>query len=400
MMRHVLILAVTVLAIAAPGRLAAQDSGPLAPRIELEGRTVDVRLIITGHGVTPGYDDGTFRKAEALVDPKTWITARSALYRAHIADPKGWRWGNVRLSIDASGKVSGCQAPSFGKLPIAQAALCKEFSQQRFLPAMTREGERVAGEYSLYFSAFETRVEPGDARRPLVLPDPPPPMVVAAPEMRPQLRTTQFPPYYSWLRIFYREPDSWEVMPRRGADTLGPTTLAAGIILSSDGTTLSCSVAKNSGVPELDQDACEYAKTALKPVWSDAARNNPRAIPLVVTRDGDTLAVYAPIENPRRRAEFADGAEGALVEGLTNAGIFATGIAESPLELRIRVHADGSVRSCHIDQSTGYDALDLDTCRIAENVVRFRPEQDMFGRPDEGGTVFWSAARSAKENEQ
>ena len=369
---------------------AAPDTALLAPRTEIDGQIYDVQIEVSGFGIVEQFSDPPLRTPQALADPRTWFDAAHPLTKAHLASPDGLRWSRVNLHIDARGNVSACDPRQYAVFPLSDEALCSALSQQKFLPALSQEGTRTKGQFALMISPRREESEPSAPRLPLV--NTAPREAAMLQTVAPRLVPYRFPPNGMWMRKFFREPEAWRSEPARGWDGQPEEEPASGIVLSSNGTELTCGVAKRSGDPTRDERACALARERLAPEWPGATPERPHAVPLYVLGTADEPIFMAPPKSYRRKAEMASGAENRLIEALNQAGIFPDGQAASPLRLALIAQADGAIRACRVVKTTGADDTDVAACKIARSAVTMDVREDSFGRALPKSTIFWDAA--------
>lgn len=348
-----------------------------------------MRIFVSGFGSMPDRNNPPMRSPEAIRPPVEWFDGQSALVSGHVAAPEKLGYARFVLDIDAEGAVSGCSLQDGGRLPVAAEAVCTDIEGQRFLPSLDNDGNRITGTYLVNLTPRRELVDAGASRLPILTNERDRrPMPMLAPRID---YVPSFPPSPSWMRAFHREPE-WTLAPIAGLP--GPDeseTTMTGIVLSQSGSALACQLVEVIGHAEHDNAACSYAKFVLRPSWTDASAQQPRGVPLYISKQGDTIKAYAPDPDHNRTSSMSERSELALIVALTEAGVFPEGREESPLRIDLDPAEDGSVGHCRIVRSSGSDAGDIATCRIARGITDIAWMEDIFGRRSEYASLFWKA---------
>lgn len=204
---------ILALALAQSSALAAED-GPLqAPGAVLDGKPVNIAILINGYGTNSNRDDAAMRLARPVNEPFEWFEVSSRLVRAHLANPGHLGYSQLTLDIDAGGAVSGCTLGKDSKLPVDEAAICGDIMRQRFIPALDDNGNRIEGTYRVTIMPRRYPADKDQAHAPLLTGErDPAPVPMLAPRVD---RLFSFPPSPFWMRAFYADP-AWRIVPQVG----------------------------------------------------------------------------------------------------------------------------------------------------------------------------------------
>lgn len=66
--------------------------------------------------------------------------------------------------------------------------------------------------------------------------------------------------------------------------------------------------------------------------------------------------------------------------------------AQGTVGVKVTVDAAGRVSDCAVSHSSGFKALDAETCKVVQRKARFAPAKDERGRPVQGilyGEIAW-----------
>ena len=181
-------------------------------------------------------------------------------------------------------------------------------------------------------------------------------------------------------------PNQWPVLRQSGNVRLvgapqpdGPVSQSRpteiGVFLEfQEGRVSHCQVIHREGDSALEAPTCAYLTSASFEI------DNPGgfgSLPMIVQwRDGRPSPV-PPVHTVSQMARPAS-EDGQLVRGLPGAASLSKDAA-----VYLQVGASGQVTECRIAESAGNDAADIAMCRHMLR-SRFRPAEDVFGRPIEG----------------
>lgn len=389
--RHLIASALTaavVLLVSVSATAPALAGEAAAPRVEnARGELTDRAILVTGYGRWDNRDDPPLRTAQPLVDPSEWFGASSALAAAHRADPMVSLTATFVLDITAQGTIAGCRYSESSRVVVDEAALCAEMASQRFLPQLANDGTRVSGQYRLSLSNREFAAQPGAPERPLFTAERDRrPLPAPAPRA---LDIDTFPPS-DYQLFLYRAPN-WQTAPNPGWGNYPRDETRTGLLLYRGYSDLACRVLETSGDAQRDAAACRYAQTRLAPDWSGVEGNRDWIVPLYILHRPEGLVAIGPDPDRIRETHMTAEMDAALAEALTRGGVLPEGRQASPLGLSFASSPVGWVEHCRVVKTTGDDTRDIAACRIASEVVRMHPAEDIFGTPQSLAGMFWWA---------
>lgn len=367
--------------------ISAQEAD--APRRQLSGSVfADRAILVTGYGRWDDRDNPPLRTAQPLVDPSQWFGANSALAKAHLADPLAAKYAIFALDITAEGMIAQCRYAENSPVVVDEAALCADIAGQGFLPQLANDGSRESGRFHLMLRTREFVTEADAPPRPMFTSERDPrPLPVQAPRAD---RIENFPPADFQMSSLYRPP-AWQTAPNPGWGDFARDEAKTGLILHRSARGLACRVLEPSGDAQRDAAACRYGQEQLAPDWSALEGDRGWMVPLYILHRAQGMVAIGPDPERTRETTMPAGVEAALVDALTRAGVLPDGRAASRLGLRLSSAPTGEVTHCRVVTTTGKDTTDIAACRIAREVVRMEPQEDVFGTPRDSAGMFWWA---------
>ncbi len=403
MKMHILPLIASA-ALAIPAQ-AADEPIP-APRIEggLNEPSVWGRLSIVSRmdRREVGEADAPLRQAMLMVAPENWFTNKSALIKAYLAAPDKPLQATIAVTIGAQGRISQCE---FGKsavenvLPLDLKALCADLRKGAlYAPALDQAGKPTESSAVItFFSStspihFENRPVGLIIARGLAEPPAPPRRIVTPSSL------TQFPPSPAWVRS-QRPPTSYQqsVIWRSGDtdwnDSWNDKGRLVGVLYNgedvADAKDARCSIIMSSQNAATDAEACRFISEVVKPEWDDLPATKPRKVALLVNVDGTKTRAVAASEEARQPADLVYEKGKDLQNAISaETGISATGPGQH-FTMMLRLDQTGQATHCQIVVSSGSDAGDIASCKIAREGIWYTPERDVFGRPAAGAIIIW-----------
>jgi TonB family protein len=361
----------------------AQEASPPAPPAIVE----DPRVSLWGYGSPrPQGVAKPLRSAMAANDVTSWLPATDPAVVAFLADPQAGARLNLRLTIDAAGRVIACTAGQGWRNdppPAFAEGLCDRLSlRARFIPAIDDSGTQVADTQQLVVIFERVRRRAGAAPWPLIVEREPDPVPMIDRERWPPPSGGTVPSFAAlplaeggaashaadaapWAGIELREGREGEAETRvvRSSEDSAFNGLAYGL-------------ARRSG-PAWPADTPPNRRRVM--IHFTAANGAPRAI----------LPVSERATGPAMRAED----RAALLAALTWPR--ATDAAKARLRFELEIDPQGRVTLCRIAQSSGSDAGDAAACRLVRDMARFEPRRDIFGWPHPASLMAWPLVEEA-----
>jgi hypothetical protein len=273
---------------------------------------------------------------------------------------------------------------------VDEAQLCAEIAGQRFLPKLADDGSRVAGTFTLRFGNRSFTVQSDAPPRPLFTNERD---TRPLPAPMPRAQDIDTIPPHDYQLSLYRAP-TWRTAPQPGWGNYPRDETRTGLLLYREYGKLACRILEPSGDGQRDAAACRYAQNDLAPDWSTIAGNRDWVAPLYILHRSEGMIAIGPDPDRIRETHMTAEMDAALTDALTRGGVLPDGREASPLGLSFASSPVGWVEHCRVVKTTGDDAKDIAACRIASEVVRMHPAEDIFGTPrSPAGTFWWAAPR-------
>lgn len=323
------------------------------------------------------WDDTLIRAAAptGAIDP--WFKLDGAAFKAIGTLPaNALPYASGTFTVDSDGKVGEC-APelrfekSAGAIALAEAICTDLRSYGRFMPSLDASGRRVATTMGIFAKASDKRglYGFGGDNPPLVSDMPPPP----APPMPPNYWMPSYEAGHyqvSGARLFAGDPN---LIASGGLRWTGVS-----LTLDPAGKT-ACVVAKSSGDPKNDLQACKMAgKYKVSEAAATAARFYKRGAMVMMVHDRGKPSALLPIRKEAVRVRLTSAGAARI------AAIVGRPVDDAALAKRISasIGRDGIATRCKIKASDGNDIADIALCRALRGEALFTPAEDVFGLPN------------------
>lgn len=390
-MRHCLYgIAAGLFALGAP--LAAEEiPAPLLDTHPTYGATYGAMAVyVRGDEAAPDAPVDPMRAAGPGRDPFAGFTRENPAVSAYLARPQSFYLGfTARMATD--GRITDCRMARPEAAPYDEAVLCAGLVQGlKGLPALDREGVRVAAPVRIFFSASAQRA-PNDGSIPglfgdraTTAPPAPPP-----PRPGPRLTEQQWPPSPIWLRFNSAAPAS-TALPQA---PLLPLTAPVGLVFGDKSAAApGCAIVVTSGDAKRDAEACRLVARKFKPRWAADEDPSKRHLALLVS-PGPAAAAVAADAALASRASMAGDTARAFAERIAGVVGPQSRDWQKGFAMTLTLDGDGRVTHCRIVNSSFRDDADLAACRLAETEARLLPERDSFGRSVPKSYYYWEAVR-------
>lgn len=367
-MRQTMTIAAALVSAATAAAQEAPPPPPAPPAI-----VEDPRVSLWGYGSPrPQGVPKPLRSAMAANAMVSWLPASDPAVVAFLSDPAARAQLNLRLTIDASGRVIACTASQRWRpepLPGFTEGLCDRVSARaRFTPAIDDAGARVADTLQLVVM-FERVRNRANA-------NPPPLIVEREPDPVPMVDRERWPPPSSGpVPTFTALPlaeggaaaHAADVAPWAGIELRegGDGQAQARVVRSSEDTAfngLAYGLARRSG-----------------PTWPADLPPNRRRLMIHFTSVNGAPQAILPVSERPTDPSISAADRAALIAALNWPR--ATDAANARLRFELELDNAGRVTLCRIAQSSGSDAGDAAACRLIRENARFEPRRDIFGWP-------------------
>lgn len=368
-MRHIVMTAAALLAgVSEAPAQEASPPPPTAPAI-----IEDPRVSLWGYGSPrPQGVPKPLRSAMAANDMASWLPASDPAVVAFLADPAPRAQLNLRLTIDAAGRVIACTASQRWRddpPPAFTEGLCDRVSTRaRFTPAIDDAGVRVPDTLQLVVMFERIRRRPGA--------EPPPLIVEREPDPIPMVDRERWPPPSSGpVPAFTALPLTEGGAAAHAADA-APW---AGIELREgrDGRA-EARVVRSSEDRAFNGLAYSLARRS-GPTWPADLPPNRRRLMIHFTSVNGAPQAILPVSERPTDPSISAADRAVLIDALNWPR--ATDAARARLRFELELNAEGRVTLCRIAQSSGNDAGDAAACRLIRENGRFEPRRDIFGWP-------------------
>ena len=377
-MRHMVMTAAALLVCVSEARAQeAVPPPPTAPAI-----IEDPRVSLWGYGSPrPQGVPKPLRSAMAANDVTSWLPASDPAVVAFLSDPAARAQLNLRLTIDAAGRVIACAASQRWRTdppPTFTDGLCDRVSARaRFTPAIDDAGVRVPDTLQLVVMFERVRRRPGAEAPPLI--------VEREPDPIPMVDRERWPPQSSGpAPAFAALPLADGGAAAHAADA----TPWAGIELREgrDGQA-EVRVVRSSEDRTFDGLAYGLARRS-GPTWPADLPPNRRRLMLHFTSVNGAPQAILPVSERPTDPSISAADRAALIAALTWPR--ATVAAKARLLLELDLDSEGRVTLCRIAQSSGSDVGDAAACRLMRETARFEPRRDIFGWPHPAHFRSWA----------
>ncbi|MBX9727704.1 MAG: energy transducer TonB, partial [Sphingopyxis sp.] len=355
---------------------------PPPPRAATPAIIEDPRVSLWGYGSPrPQGVPKPLRSAMAANDVKSWLPASDPAVISFLADPQARAQLNLRLTIDAAGRVIACAVNQRWRddpPPAFTDGLCDRVSARaRFTPAIDDAGFRVPDTLQLVVMFERVRRRPGAEPTPLI--------VEREPDPIPMVDRERWPPWSSGsVPVFAALPLADGGAAAHAADA-APW---AGIELREgrDGQ-VEVRVVRSSEDRAFNGLAYGLARRS-GPTWpADLPPNRRRLMVHFTSVNGAPQAILPVSERPTDPSISAADRAG-LIAALTWPR--ATDATKARLRLELDLDNEGRVTLCRIAQSSGSDAGDASACSLIRENARFEPRRDIFGWPHPAHFRSWA----------
>ncbi len=359
----------------------AQETPP-PPRAATPAIIEDPRVSLWGYGSPrPQGVPKPLRSAMAANDVTSWLPASDPAVISFLADPQARAQLNLRLTIDAAGRVIACAVNQRWRddpPPAFTDGLCDRVSARaRFTPAIDDAGFRVPDTLQLVVMFERVRRRPGAEPTPLI--------VEREPDPIPMVDRERWPPWSSGsVPVFAALPLADGGAAAHAADA-APW---AGIELREgrDGQA-EVRVVRSSEDRAFNGLAYGLARRS-GPTWpADLPPNRRRLMVHFTSVNGAPQAILPVSERPTDPSISAADRAG-LIAALTWPR--ATDATKARLRLELDLDNEGRVTLCRIAQSSGSDAGDASACSLIRENARFEPRRDIFGWPHPAHFRSWA----------
>jgi TonB family protein len=376
-MRHIVMTAAALLAgVSEAPAQEASPPPPTAPAI-----IEDPRVSLWGYGSPrPQGVPKPLRSAMAANDMASWLPASDPAVVAFLADPAPRAQLNLRLTIDAAGRVIACTASQRWRddpPPAFTDGLCDRVSTRaRFTPAIDDAGVRVPDTLQLVVMFERIRRRPGA--------EPPPLIVEREPDPIPMVDRERWPPPSSGpVPAFTALPLTEGGAAAHAADA-APW---AGIELREgrDGRA-EARVVRSSEDRAFNGLAYSLARRS-GPTWPADLPPNRRRLMIHFTSVNGAPQAILPVSERPTDPSISAADRAVLIDALNWPR--ATDAARARLRFELELNAEGRVTLCRIAQSSGNDAGDAAACRLIRENGRFEPRRDIFGWPHPAHFRSW-----------
>ncbi len=376
-MRHIVMTAAALLAgVSEAPAQEASPPPPTAPAI-----IEDPRVSLWGYGSPrPQGVPKPLRSAMAANDMASWLPASDPAVVAFLADPAPRAQLNLRLTIDAAGRVIACTASQRWRddpPPAFTDGLCDRVSTRaRFTPAIDDAGVRVPDTLQLVVMFERIRRRPGA--------EPPPLIVEREPDPIPMVDRERWPPPSSGpVPAFTALPLTEGGAAAHAADA-APW---AGIELREgrDGRA-EARVVRSSEDRAFNGLAYSLARRS-GPTWPADLPPNRRRLMIHFTSVNGAPQAILPVSERPTDPSISAADRAVLIDALNWPR--ATDAARARLRFELELNAEGRVTLCRIAQSSGSDAGDAAACRLIRENGRFEPRRDIFGWPHPAHFRSW-----------
>ncbi len=310
----------------------------------------------------------------------SWLPASDPAVVAFLADPAPRAQLNLRLTIDAAGRVIACTASQRWRddpPPAFTDGLCDRVSTRaRFTPAIDDAGVRVPDTLQLVVMFERIRRRPGA--------EPPPLIVEREPDPIPMVDRERWPPPSSGpVPAFTALPLTEGGAAAHAADA-APW---AGIELREgrDGRA-EARVVRSSEDRAFNGLAYSLARRS-GPTWPADLPPNRRRLMIHFTSVNSAPQAILPVSERPTDPSISAADRAVLIDALNWPR--ATDAARARLRFELELNAEGRVTLCRIAQSSGSDAGDAAACRLIRENGRFEPRRDIFGWPHPAHFRSW-----------
>lgn len=376
-MRHIVMTAAALLAgVSEAPAQEASPPPPTAPAI-----IEDPRVSLWGYGSPrPQGVPKPLRSAMAANDMASWLPASDPAVVAFLADPAPRAQLNLRLTIDAAGRVIACTASQRWRddpPPAFTDGLCDRVSTRaRFTPAIDDAGVRVPDTLQLVVMFERIRRRPGAEPPPLIVEREPDPIPMVdrerwpPPSSGPVPAFTALPLTEGGAAAHAADAAPWAgIELREGRDGRAE----ARVVRSSEDRVfngLAYSLARRSG-----------------PTWPADLPPNRRRLMIHFTSVNGAPQAILPVSERPTDPSISAADRAVLIDALNWPR--ATDAARARLRFELELNAEGRVTLCRIAQSSGNDAGDAAACRLIRENGRFEPRRDIFGWPHPAHFRSW-----------